>query len=82
MGRDPCRGARKRTPSSNYVREREGGLTLFIDTLHWELTTLHMLFRFICHIVTLQTKIRECSQSNIAQPLHVTIIQDGDARKI
>ena len=43
MGRDPCRGARKRTPSSNYVREREGGLTLFIDTLHWELTTLHML---------------------------------------
>ena len=69
MGQDPCRGTRQRTPGSNYVREREGGreggLTLFIDTLHWELTTLHMLFRFICYVVTLQTKIRECSQSNI-----------------
>ena len=25
MGRDPGRGKRQKTPSSNYVREREGG---------------------------------------------------------
>ena len=25
MDRDPCRGTRQRTPSSNYVREKEGG---------------------------------------------------------
>ena len=46
MRRDPCQGTRQRTPSSNYVREREEGLTLFTDTL-CELTTLHILFRFI-----------------------------------
>ena len=50
MGRDHIEDKGQKTPSSNYVREREGGreggLTLFTDTL-CELITLHILFRFM-----------------------------------